>query len=195
MAKVLVTWVGQTDLNAAADDDQQEIGPVGQAVTGRKFDHVVLFTNYGKGKTAPFVSWIEQKCDASVELRLAELSSPINIGEIYTFVTDQIADLLKEHGDATQLTYHLSPGTPAMQAVWIIVAKTRHAATLIQASREQGLQTRMLLQVHDELVFEVPEAAQQALGARVRELMEGVLPLRVPLVVDVGVGRNWREAH
>jgi DNA polymerase-1 len=49
--------------------------------------------------------------------------------------------------------------------------------------------------VHDELVFEVPEAAAKATGERIRELMEGVLALRVPLVVDVGTGRNWREAH
>ena len=54
---------------------------------------------------------------------------------------------------------------------------------------------RMILQVHDELVFEVPRADAEALGARIREWMEGVLPLRVPLVVDVGSGRNWREAH
>jgi len=63
------------------------------------------------------------------------------------------------------------------------------------ALESEGPPARMILQVHDELVFEVPEAAQQALGERVRQLMEGVLPLRVPLVVDVGVGRNWREAH
>ena len=63
------------------------------------------------------------------------------------------------------------------------------------ALESEGLPARMILQVHDELVFEVPEAEQQALSGRVRELMEGVLPLRVPLVVDVGVGRNWREAH
>jgi DNA polymerase-1 len=49
--------------------------------------------------------------------------------------------------------------------------------------------------VHDELVFEVPEAAAGRVGERIRELMEGVLGLRVPLVVDVGTGRNWREAH
>jgi transcriptional regulator with PAS, ATPase and Fis domain len=49
--------------------------------------------------------------------------------------------VLNRYGDATRLTYHLSPGTPAMQAVWIIVAKTRYAATLIQSSRESGLQT------------------------------------------------------
>jgi DNA polymerase-1 len=63
------------------------------------------------------------------------------------------------------------------------------------ATRAEGLPARMILQVHDELVFEVPEADAQRIGERVRELMEGVLPLRVPLVVDVGSGRNWREAH
>jgi DNA polymerase-1 len=63
------------------------------------------------------------------------------------------------------------------------------------ATRAGGLPARMILQVHDELVFEVPEAEVQRVGKRVRELMEGVLPLRVPLVVDVGSGRNWRDAH
>ncbi len=72
----------------------------------------------------------------------------------------------------------------------------KKAMVAVDAALEaEGPPARMILQVHDELVFEVPEAAQQALGQRVRELMEGVLPLRVPLVVDVGVGRNWREAH
>jgi DNA polymerase-1 len=53
----------------------------------------------------------------------------------------------------------------------------------------------MILQVHDELVFEAPRSELESLEAMVRERMEGVLSLRVPLVVDVGVGRNWREAH
>jgi DNA polymerase-1 len=54
---------------------------------------------------------------------------------------------------------------------------------------------RMILQVHDELVFEVPEDLAESLRETVREHMEGVLSLRVPLLVDVGVGANWREAH
>jgi len=58
-----------------------------------------------------------------------------------------------------------------------------------------GLRTRMILQVHDELVFEAPEPEIEELRRRVPERMEAVLPLRVPLVVDVGVGANWREAH
>jgi DNA polymerase-1 len=58
-----------------------------------------------------------------------------------------------------------------------------------------GLRARMILQVHDELVFEVPEAELAQLRRRIPEWMEAVLPLRVPLVVDVGVGENWRQAH
>jgi DNA polymerase-1 len=63
------------------------------------------------------------------------------------------------------------------------------------AIRAEELAAQMILQVHDELVFEVPASDVQQIGQRVRELMEGVLPLRVPLVVDVGSGRNWRDAH
>ncbi len=59
----------------------------------------------------------------------------------------------------------------------------------------EGLTTRMLLQVHDELVFDVPQAELEIISALVREEMEGAVALSVPLLVEVGSGRNWREAH
>jgi DNA polymerase-1 len=89
-----------------------------------------------------------------------------------------------------------------------------------RALEDQGLSARMILQVHDELVFEVPDAEVDPLESLVRERMESVYALEVPLVVevdlleslvrermesvyalevplvvDVGVGANWREAH
>ena len=54
---------------------------------------------------------------------------------------------------------------------------------------------RMVLTVHDELVFEVPEAAIDEAAAKTKATMESAFPLDVPLVVDVGWGRNWAEAH
>ena len=60
---------------------------------------------------------------------------------------------------------------------------------------QEGLHAGMILQVHDELVFEVAEADSEPTQALVREEMEGVWPLQVPLRVDLGVGRNWSEAH
>ncbi len=58
---------------------------------------------------------------------------------------------------------------------------------------ERGLRSRMTLQVHDELVFEVPEAEIDAMNSLVREQMEKVHPLTVPLLVEIGVGPNWRD--
>ena len=54
---------------------------------------------------------------------------------------------------------------------------------------------RMIMQVHDELVFEMSESRLEEARARIVDCMQGAAELRVPLVVDVGVGRNWDEAH
>jgi DNA polymerase-1 len=63
------------------------------------------------------------------------------------------------------------------------------------ALADAGLQARMLLQVHDELVLEVPEAELEATGRVLRDTMQNVAALRVPLLVEVGHGRSWAEAH
>jgi DNA polymerase-1 len=59
----------------------------------------------------------------------------------------------------------------------------------------EGLKTRMLLQVHDELVFDVPHMELEIVSALVRQEMEGAVEISVPLLVEVGSGHNWREAH
>jgi DNA polymerase-1 len=59
----------------------------------------------------------------------------------------------------------------------------------------QDLRSRMILQVHDELVFEAREAEVDRVVELARTTMQDVYPLKVPLVVDVGLGQNWREAH
>ncbi len=64
-----------------------------------------------------------------------------------------------------------------------------------QRLKAEGLQARMILQVHDELLFELPEEELRSLERIVGEEMEGVIELSVPLKVDIGHGRNWAEAH
>ena len=63
------------------------------------------------------------------------------------------------------------------------------------ALHEAGLRTRMLLQVHDELLFEAPIAETDAVAALAKRVMEGAAVLSVPLVIETGVGRSWAEAH
>jgi DNA polymerase-1 len=61
------------------------------------------------------------------------------------------------------------------------------------AVRKRNLKSRMTLQVHDELVFEVPEKEIETMQSLVREQMENVHALAVPLLVEMGVGPNWRD--
>jgi DNA polymerase-1 len=63
---------------------------------------------------------------------------------------------------------------------------------LLQAA---GLRARLVLQVHDELMLEAPEAEAETTRALVAEVMEGVCTLKVPLKVDSGLGKTWNEAH
>ena len=71
----------------------------------------------------------------------------------------------------------------------------RAMVRLPDALRAEKLSARMLLQVHDELVFEVPEAELDATKAVVKRIMEGAAHLSVPLLVEVGAAKNWAEAH
>ena len=59
----------------------------------------------------------------------------------------------------------------------------------------QKLQTRMLLQVHDELVFDVPKTELELVKPLIKDAMENAFTLAVPLVADLGVGNNWLDAH
>jgi DNA polymerase-1 len=59
----------------------------------------------------------------------------------------------------------------------------------------QAPDVRMIMQVHDELIFEVPKAKLEVFSADIKRVMESAVDLEVPLVVDVGHGTNWDEAH
>ncbi len=64
-----------------------------------------------------------------------------------------------------------------------------------RALREGSFQTKMLLTVHDEIVFDMHKSEQETVVPVIRQAMEGALPMQVPLAVDCGVGQNWLEAH
>jgi DNA polymerase-1 len=71
----------------------------------------------------------------------------------------------------------------------------RAMVRLPAALREKGLRSRLVLQVHDELLFEAPENEAGSLAEVARQVMESAAVLSVPLVVETGMGRTWAEAH
>lgn len=137
----LVSWVGATDHQCAEGARGDDLGPIASALKlHERFDKVHLLTNYDFARSKAYCEWLEKTTGYSgVDLYAVELSSPINYAEIYTQVSAELkqARLPREE---VELTFHLSPGTPAMAAIWIMLAHTRFPARLIQTSKEKGLE-------------------------------------------------------
>lgn len=66
---------------------------------------------------------------------------------------------------------------------------------VFRALREGGFETKMVLTVHDEIVFDMLKSEQQKVMPVIEEAMKTTLPMKVPIVVEMGVGKNWLEAH
>jgi len=104
-----------------------------------------------------------------------------------------LPDILSQNNRVRSFQERIAVNTPIQgtAADLIKLAMLR----LDRALREAGSPALMLLQVHDELVLEAPQDAQQETATLVIEAMEGALELSVPLVVEVHAGADWREAH
>ena len=123
MKKVLLCWIGATDLRASQGDDVGE-GPIAQAVEKLGFDEVFLISNYlSDDRVTAYVEWAKKRSSTPYQLYEQELSRPTHFGEIYEAAVRVCTEALGEQRDQVELTFHLSPGTPAMAAVWIILAK------------------------------------------------------------------------
>jgi DNA polymerase-1 len=102
-------------------------------------------------------------------------------------------DLASPHRGVAQAAERAAANTPIQGSAADLI---KMAMVAIDARlRREGLHAGMILQVHDELVFEVATADREPVMEVVREEMEGVFPLKVPLKVDLGWGSNWAAAH
>ena len=136
---VLVAWIGATDLRAPTEESAVGVGPIAQGVAARTFDDVVLLSNYAKSDVGPYVKWLTTRTRSPIKVEHRRLSGPTEFGEIYEAAVVVLDRVVEKHPGGVQFTFHLSPGTPAMAAVWIILAKTRFPAELIESSRQHGV--------------------------------------------------------
>ncbi|TSK06998.1 MAG: DNA polymerase I [Geobacter sp.] len=127
------------------------------------------------------------------------LDSCIAEAETCGFVTTilgrrlQIPEIASKNGNVRAFAQRNATNYPIQGSAADIIK-----AAMIRVSRrmkEEQVQSRLIMQVHDELVFEVPERERELMEELVRTEMEGALPLAVPLKVDLNFGRNWSEAH
>ena len=104
-----------------------------------------------------------------------------------------LPDIVSDHGGRRQLAERVATNTPIQGSAADIIKKAM--VDLDTALAEAGLASRLVLQIHDELLLEVPAGEVEEASRLVVRVMEGAAKLRVPIVVDVGSGSSWAAAH
>lgn len=140
-SSILFAWIGATDLNAAAGKAGVGEGPIGQAVRDRFFDRVILLSNYPLEDEHRYLGWLAERTTAEITITHHTLKSPMDFGEVFEAARSVVATVKNDQDEQPKTIFHLSPGTSAMAAVWILLAKTSYPAELIQSSAEHGVQT------------------------------------------------------
>lgn len=171
LMSILLAWLGNADLRASEAQDLTGEGPILGAVNALSFNEVHLLSDHGLSASKAYVKWLKRQVRVGVTLHLVELPSPTNYEAIYC-AASQVAELVCRERPGSDPTYHLSPGTPAMASIWILLAKTRYPARLIESSKEQGVQE---VCIPFELSAEFVPAAKGADDVLTR-LMQGLPP-------------------
>jgi transcriptional regulator with PAS, ATPase and Fis domain len=169
---ILLAWLGNTDLRASEASGSDGQGPILGAATAFAFEAVHLLSDHDEKRTRAYGKWLGRQVQASVTSHRVKLTSPTSFEEIFRAASN-VLDEIKRASPSAVLTFHLSPGTPAMAAIWILLAKTRYPATLIESSREQGVKK---VSIPFELSAEFFPSADKQADEVLTRLMQGMPP-------------------
>ncbi|GAB1260335.1 sigma-54 interaction domain-containing protein [Aurantivibrio plasticivorans] len=133
-SRKLISWIGGNDLDAISGTS---LGPIISTLKAESFDSVTLLYNYPDEQVKPYLAHLHEQVEIEIRPHFVALLSPIDYGEIYKAAKDQLATFYSEKADCSIL---LSPGTPAMQAVWLLLGKTKYPCRFYQSSLEKGVQ-------------------------------------------------------
>jgi len=171
--RVMLCWIGNTDLKAAAGNIAVGLGPIAQAVESLQFEEIHLISNFPQVQAAAYKEWLQPRSTGFITVHERKLSGPTEFGEIYEAVVSVIEAVQSKGKRDIRLTYHLSPGTPAMAAVWLLLAKTRFPAELIESSQAAGV--RKVTIPFDISVDFLPDLSQKP-DEQLERLMQGLSP-------------------
>jgi DNA-binding NtrC family response regulator len=169
---VLLAWLGNSDFRASEDMAANGAGPILGAAKARAFTAVHVLSDHGKARTDAYVRWLAQQSGQSVVVHMVKLTSPTSFEEIFR-AAETTVRRVRSGAPGEALTFHLSPGTPAMAAVWILLAKTRHPADLIESSRDHGVKE---VRIPFELSAEFSPASGGGADESLARLMQGMPP-------------------
>jgi len=133
----IFAWLGTTDINAAKNNDPKGygLGPIANALALEAFDEIVLLWNQQESDYDLYIHWLSERVEIELNGYYTPLQDPTNYREIWNKTTERVDQYRSESDTHTQLTFHTSPGTPQMQTIWVLMAKTRYNARLIQTQQ------------------------------------------------------------
>jgi len=139
MERILLSWIGGNDIDSAKAYPGSPGGPVLATLRAEAFDHAYLLYNYKRQKVAPYLEWLRGQTGTPIDADYCELSSPTDYHEVY-LAADRLLDRVSAAHPAAKLCLLLSPGTPTMQAIWVLLGKTSYRCEFLQSSTERGVQ-------------------------------------------------------
>jgi DNA-binding NtrC family response regulator len=183
--RILATWIGHNDLLGLAfdlDGERQKSvldsikrtlpaekgsGPIKTLVDQERFDEIHLLSNgIKKSITRPFIEWLGAPC----RLHEVDVENPTDYSAIFAAADAVLAEITRGSSNAApELCIHLSPGTPAMTAIWVLLGKSRYPATFFQSYKGQAWKTDIPFDLVVDFVPEVlqrPDSNLQHLAAR-----------------------------
>jgi transcriptional regulator with PAS, ATPase and Fis domain len=166
--QILLSWIGRKDLDAAAG--QQPDGPVLATLRYAAPAVAHLLYNYAETDVVRYLDWLQAQVQAKIIARHVPLRSPVDFSDIYEAADTLLQEVCAAHPQVRP-TILLSPGTPAMQAVWILLGKTRYTVEFLQSSPERGVEA---VDLPFNISAEFLPARNEA--RRLRELLAAEVP-------------------
>lgn len=175
MARVLVSWIGGNDLKAIPGEAEvpEGNGPVLSTLLAQHYSTAYLLYNYPKKEVQPYVEWLSKQVPTTLRATYHKLRSPVHFGDIHD-AADALLRAVTSNHPKDSIDILLSPGTPAMQAVWILLGKTKYQTDFVQSSVQQGVQR---IEIPFDIAAEyVPDAAARVAHG-LTELAAGTVPI------------------
>jgi transcriptional regulator with PAS, ATPase and Fis domain len=166
---ILFSWLGNADISQITEKHD---GPIIQAIKGFLFERLELLCSYPQSQLESYVAELKKITGIKINIHPCNLSSPTEYGEIYNKVI-KILKTIREKEPDTAFTYHLSPGTPAMATVWILIAAGRFPARLIDTSLERGVR-------EVKLPFDIAAEYRPALQEEFEKVWVGLSEAKAP---------------
>ena len=211
--RVLACWIGHNDMRAMAatlpSPHQEEIlrslggptpvagelGPIKSLLQQERFDEIRLLSNYPPTWEEQFADWL----GGAVSVNHVALNNPTDYAEIFVLADAELARFKAERvWSETDLAIHLSPGSPAMAAVWLLLGKTRYPATFYQTYKGKAWVTDVPFNIAVDFapeVFRHPDAHLQHLTSLSPGEIEGFEQIiGNSRAIRLAVGRAKRAA-